>query len=71
MTPNTEKLKGRLEQSTLTGNLTRDDLSAALGVSKVTIAAWVEQARKEGLKIKTERVRQGKRGPKALAYYLS
>jgi transposase len=65
------KIKGRLEQAAqLNTNCTREDLATALGVSKVTVAAWVRAARKEGLAIKTARVRQGKRGPKALAYSL-
>lgn len=70
----TTKIKGRLEQaqqlSDERGECTREDLAVALGVSKITVAAWIRTAHREGLPVRKRLVRQGKRGPKAHAYYL-
>lgn len=48
--------------------LTRAELAANLAVSKPTVADLIKLARKNGAKIKITKVRQGERGPKALAY---
>jgi Mn-dependent DtxR family transcriptional regulator len=63
----------RLEELLRSGPLktyTRSDLALALKVSKPTIAALVAQLREADVGISESRVRQGKRGPMAIAYAL-
>ena len=65
-----DQLLKTLQWNPLPIGLTRADLAASMGVSKPTVAALIKTARKSGAKIKTAKVRQGQRGPKALAYTL-